>query len=159
MPPTDLFRYVGVCSGICFLLSDAMLYVVFTYEELNHWGFHHCNPLELTHGRHMCNLVQPPATQSAGLQPFQLYCGAYSVGSLAESHPIPPSSLHGGEGSSFPGLFPLNDTVNFESAVGIKPGDSGVVIGYQVDEFTHIWSAEWFVAHSHIYPGFTGKVS
>ena len=24
---------------------------------LNHWGLHHCNPLELTHGRHMCNLV------------------------------------------------------------------------------------------------------
>ena len=24
---------------------------------LNHWGLHHCNPLELTHSRHMCNLV------------------------------------------------------------------------------------------------------
>ena len=43
--------------------------------------------------------------------------------------------------------------------MGIKPGDSSVVIGYQVDEFTHTWSAELFVAHSHIYPGFTGKVS
>ena len=41
----------------------------------------------------------------------------------------------------------------------IKPGDSGVVIGYHVDEFTHIWSAEQFVPHFHIYPGFTGKVS
>ena len=41
----------------------------------------------------------------------------------------------------------------------LKPGDSGVVIGYQVDEFTCTWSAEQFVAHSHIYPGFTGKVS
>ena len=49
--------------------------------------------------------------------------------------------------------------VDSESAVGIKPGDSSVVIGYQVDEFTHTWSAEWFVAHSNIYPGFTGKVS
>ena len=49
--------------------------------------------------------------------------------------------------------------VNSESAMGIKAGDSGVVIGYQVDEFTHTWSAEWFVVHSHIYPGFTGKVS
>ena len=27
-----------------------------------------------------------------------------------------------------------------------------------LDEFTHTWSAEWFVAHSQIYPGFTGKV-
>ena len=34
-----------------------------------------------------------------------------------------------------------------------------VVIGYQVDEFTCTWSAEQFVAHFHIYPGFTGKVS
>ena len=33
------------------------------------------------------------------------------------------------------------------------------VIGYQVDQFTRTWSAEHFVAHSHIYPGFTGKVS
>ena len=41
----------------------------------------------------------------------------------------------------------------------IKPSDSSVVIGYQVDEFTHTWSAQWFVAHSNIYPGFTGKVS
>ena len=37
--------------------------------------------------------------------------------------------------------------VNSESVVGIKPGDSGVVIGYQVDEFTCTWSAEQFVAH------------
>ena len=43
--------------------------------------------------------------------------------------------------------------------MGNKPCDSGVVIGYQVDGFTHTCSAEWFVAHSHIYPGFTGKVS
>ena len=46
-----------------------------------------------------------------------------------------------------------------DSVMAIKPGDSSVVIGYQVDEFTHTWSAEWFVAHSHIYPGFTGKMS
>ena len=52
-----------------------------------------------------------------------------------------------------------DDAVDSDSVMGIKPGDSGVVIGYQVDEFTHTWSAEWFVAHSHIYPGFTGKVS
>ena len=49
--------------------------------------------------------------------------------------------------------------VDSESVMGIKPGDSSVVIGYQVDEFTHTRSAEWFVAHSHIYSGFTGKVS
>ena len=33
-----------------------------------------------------------------------------------------------------------------ESVVGIKPGDSHVGIGYLVDEFTHTWSAEHFVA-------------
>ena len=49
--------------------------------------------------------------------------------------------------------------VDSESVMGIKPGDSGVVIGYQVDAFTHTSSAEQFVAHCHIYPGFTGKVS
>ena len=46
-----------------------------------------------------------------------------------------------------------------ESAMVIKPGDSGVVIGYQVDEFTDTWSSEWFVACFYIYPGLTGKVS
>ena len=45
------------------------------------------------------------------------------------------------------------------STLNLWSGDSGVVIGYQVDEFTHAWSAEWFLAHSHIYPGFMGKVS
>ena len=79
------------------------------------------------------------------------------------SHLIHLASLHVGEGSSFPGLVPSDDTVNSDSAMGITPGDSGVVIVYQVDEFTHTWStewsAEWFVAYFHIYPGFTGKVS
>ena len=49
--------------------------------------------------------------------------------------------------------------VDSEYAMGIKAGDSGVVIGYQVDEFIHTWSVEHFVAHSHIQPGFTAKVS
>ena len=43
--------------------------------------------------------------------------------------------------------------------MGIKPGHSGVVIGYQVDEFTCTWSAEQCVTHSHICPGLAGKVS
>ena len=33
---------------------------------------------------------------------------------------------------------------NPESAVGVKPGDSAVVIGYQVDEFTQAWLVEHF---------------
>ena len=43
--------------------------------------------------------------------------------------------------------------------MGIKPGDSGMVIGYQIDDFTHTWSAEQFVACFHIYPGLTDKMS
>ena len=85
--------------------------------------------------------------------------GLYSLGGSVESHLIPLPSLCDGERSSFPGLVPSDDVVDSDSVMGIKPGDSGVVIGYQVDEFTHTWSAEWFVAHSHIHPGFTGKVS
>ena len=81
------------------------------------------------------------------------------MGGSVESHLIPLPSLHDGEGSSFPGLVPSDDAVNSDSVMGMKPGDSGVLIGYQVDEFTRTWSAEQFVAHSHIYPGFTGKVS
>ena len=85
--------------------------------------------------------------------------GHTAWGGLAESWPITLPSLHGGEGSSFSGNAPPDDTVNSESLVCIKPGDSGVVIRYEVDEFTCIWSAECFIAQSHIYPGLIGKVS
>ena len=102
---------------------------------------------------------EPSATQSAVPHPSHLYGGVYSLGGLIESHPIWLPSLHDREGSSFPGLVPSDDMVYSEFVMGIKPNDSSVVIGFQVDEVTHTWSAEWFVAHSHIYPGFTGKVS
>ena len=36
----------------------------------------------------------------------------------------------------FPGSTPHNDTVDSKFVVGIKPGDSGVVVGYQVNLFT-----------------------
>ena len=55
--------------------------------------------------------------------------------------------------------LPSDDAVDSDSVMGVKPSDSSVVIGYQVDEFTHTWTTEQFVACSHIYPGFTGKVS
>ena len=85
--------------------------------------------------------------------------GHTALGAQWESYLIPQPSLHDGEGSYFPGLVPPDDMVNSKSVMGIKPGDCGMVIGYQIDEFTHTWSAEQFVASSHIYPGFTGKVS
>ena len=74
------------------------------------------------------------------------------------SHPIPVPSLCGGEGSSFSGLNPPYGIVDSESVMSIQSGDPGVLIGHQVNGFTHIWSAEWFVAHSHVNHGFTGKV-
>ena len=80
------------------------------------------------------------------------------MGILADSHPIPQPFPSGREGSFFRFGSP-NDMVNSESVVGMKPGDSNVVIWYQVDEFTRTFLAEHFAAHSHIYHGFTGKVS
>ena len=114
-------------------------------------GMHQVAAPSATLGR-----VEPSATHSAVPQPLG---GIYSLGGCIESHLIPLPSLHDGEGSSFPHLVPSDDAVESDSVMGIKPGDSSVVIGYQVDEFTCTWSAEQFVACSHIYPGFTGKVS
>ena len=99
---------------------------------------------------------EPSASHSAVPQPIG---GVYSLGGSIESHLIPLPSLCDGEESSFPGLVPSDDLVNSDSVTDVNPGDSGVVIGYQVDEFTCSWPAEQFVACSHIYPGFTDKVS
>ena len=79
--------------------------------------------------------------------------------SLAEGHTIHMPYLPGGEGSSFPCCVAPDDKVYSRSVVGATPGDSGVVIEFQVDEFTGTLLAECFIAQSHIYPGFTGKVS
>ena len=79
--------------------------------------------------------VEPSATHSAVPQPL---VGVYSLGGSIESHLIPLPSLCDGEGSSFPGLVPSDDAVDPDSVMAIKPGDSGVVIGYQVDEFTNM---------------------
>ena len=101
---------------------------------------------------------EPSAIQPAVPQPSHLYGGAYSLGGSAESHLFLCLPYMMGRGLLFQ-VWCHQMTWSTESVMGIKPGDSGVVIGYQVDEFTCTWSAEWFVAHSHIYPGFTGKVS
>ena len=149
---------VDVCSGVCFLLSAALLDAIFTLGA-QPLGFSPLQPLGVylwqayvqsgdghqpTPSMHRVatpsttlSKGESSATQSAVPQPSHLYGGAYSFGGLAKSHLIPLPSLLGREGSSFPGLVPSNDTVDSESAMGIKPGDSGVVIWYQVDEFTH----------------------
>ena len=56
-PPT-------VCIFLCWCLFWCSMLSAFRCHAgcyihlwgLNHWCVHHCNPLELTHGRHMCNL-------------------------------------------------------------------------------------------------------
>ena len=174
---TIFYMFISVLVyDFCFQVPCLMPY---SPMVLNCWGLHHCNPLELTNTRHMYNLVMvispheectewlpPPALNGGNLLLLSQLSSSHSnymVGHTAlgdlQSHPIPPPSLHGREGSSFPGLVPSDDMVDSESVVGIKPGDSGVVIGYQVDEFAHTSSVEQFVVHSHIYHGFMGKVS
>ena len=58
---------------------------------------------------------------------------------------------------SFSASFPPDDMVDSKSVVVIKHFASGVVIGYQVDEFTCTWLVGCFTACSHL-PGFTGMV-
>ena len=88
-----------------------------------------------------------------------IWWGIQLWGWPTESHLIPPPSLHGWEGSSFPGLIPPDDMFDSKAVVGMTPGDSGVVSGYQVDEFTLSWFIKHFVAQSHIYPGFMAKIT
>ena len=124
---------------------------------LNCWGLFHFNPLEFICGRHMCNLVMViglhqvcteclfPPLHWVGWSLMLLHLlfpshPIYMVGhtalGLGSESPNPSTFPAWWEGS-FPGVVPSNDTIDSESVMGIKPGDSGVVIGYQVDEFTH----------------------
>ena len=78
------------------------------------------------------------ATHSSFPQPFHQYGGAYSSGTW-QSHPIHLPSVNGREGSSFPSCVSPKAVLDSRSVMGIKPGDSGVVIWYQVVEFTEPW--------------------
>ena len=72
---------------------------------------------------------------------------------------MPLPSLHAEEGSSLLGSVPPSVTVDSESMLDITLPDSGVVNGYQVDEFIDTLLAEHFVAQFHIYPEFLGKLT
>ena len=143
-------------------------------------GLQHYNPSQYNHGRHICSLLmfcwacQKCTKQlllmlhqvggsfmlliQLSLSHFINKVGCTTLGAQ-QSHSIPPPSPHGREGSSSQVLL-HSLTWLTESVVGIKPGDYGVVIRYhQVDEFTYTWTSECFIAWSHIYPGFMGKVS
>ena len=76
-----------------------------------------------------------------------------------QSHLMPPPSPYDGYMSSFPDSAPPYNRFNSESVVEVKPGDSGVGIEYQPDEFDHTWLLEHFLVQSHIYPPFIGKMS
>ena len=136
---------------------------------LNHRSLQCGNPVEYTFARHMCLLVMVSGHARSALsgcsfhcfrrgldaacwavpQPFHLYGGSYRCGGLTQSDQMPWPFLDGWEGSSFPGCVPPDDMVKFKSAVSVKPGDSGVVIGCQVDEFTYTWSEEyWLLNHT-----------
>ena len=62
--------------------------------------------------------------------------GAHSFGGLTESPNPFAFPTWWGRGLLFQVWFHSDDMVYSESVMGIKPCDSGVVIGYQVDEFT-----------------------
>ena len=85
------------------------------------------------------------------------YGGAYSFGGLIDRCLIPLPFLLGGV--FFPGLVPPDPMDNSTSEVGIKPGDSHMMIQYQVDQFSHFWLVEYLVAQSQIKPRFISKVS
>ena len=63
------------------------------------------------------------------------------------------------KGSSFPGFISPIEVLDSKSVVGVNPDDSSVITGCQVDQFTHMWSAEGFIVKLQMYPKFTGKMS
>ena len=54
-PPT-IFLYVLVFVMVYALCFQVPFWMPYSPMGFNHWGLHHCNPFELTYGRHKCNL-------------------------------------------------------------------------------------------------------
>ena len=75
---------------------------------------------------------------------------------LGRESPNPPAFPTWWRALLYPDSALPDDMVSSESVVGIKLGNSGVVIEYQVDKLTCTWLAEHFITSSHIYPGFLG---
>ena len=76
-------------------------------------------------------LIQLPPSHS-------IFMVGYSFGTLKRVAQYLCLGLHGGEWYSFQGWTAPDDTVVSGCVVAIKPGDSGLLTGYQVDEFTNI---------------------
>ena len=146
---------------------------------LNNWGLHYCKPLELPHGRHMCQLVMvigthqvctewlsPPLLWVGGAssysfscpQPSHLYGVVYSFGGLAESHSIPPLHCMVGRGLLFEVWFHLMTQLTLNLCWALNLVILVWWLGMRLlSLLTPILQSS--VLHSHIYPGFTGKVS
>ena len=120
---------VWVCSSAT-LQSVPMAGICGPCWFMAHKGILSSTPTALSLGTSCYSNSCHPAIQSVwqGIQLWGL-----------SSRPIPPPSLHGRE-KLFWGLVPPDDTVNSKFMVGIKAGDSGVVMGYQIDDSTHLVS-------------------
>ena len=167
-PPTILYIICLVSVLVSAFYFQVLCWMPYPPLGLNHWGVHQCNTLEFTCGRHVQpgDVHQPTqgihrvAASSTTLNREEHYaapCCSPAIPSIwwgiqlwGLGRESPNPSAFPTWCPSFPCLVPSNDTVNSEAVMGIKPGDSRLVIGYQVDEFTHTWSSEQLVAHSHL---------
>ena len=84
------------------------------------------------------------ATHSAVPQQVHSYGLAYSFGGPLESYliPLPSLHVHGVRGLPLQVVFHLMTQSTPNLWWVLNWGDSGVMMGYQVDKFTHVWFAE-----------------
>ena len=142
-----MLMFVMVFASIsAYVVAD-----IFTSGELNHWGLQCQNSgicltvvcvswyWFIAHAR-VYPVAAPPLLCVWG---FLMLSSNHSINMVRNialsawlSHVIPLLLLYGGQMSPIPGLVPPNYMVNCNSLVGIKPGDSGVVIGYWVCNVT-----------------------
>ena len=96
-----VFTYWAQPSGFAPLQPfGAHLWQTYAQPDNDHWptpGMHRVAAPSTALSR-----GESPATQSAVLQPFQLFGQANSFGGLTKSHPLPPPSLHGGDSTKTP---------------------------------------------------------
>ena len=159
----------GVCSGVCFLLLGAELDAIFSYGgstiRVAPWQPFGVYPWQAyvqpgdghqsTPGMH--RVVAPSATLGRGsLLLLILLCLNHLVGHTALGALLRvtwslclPYMM--GRGLLFQVWCHQMRQWILILLWAVNPGGSSVVIGYQVDEFTHTWSAEQFVAHSTCY--------
>ena len=174
------FYMFGVCSGVCFLLSGAMLdaysplgaqligfaplqsfgvYLRQAYVQPGdgHWptpGMHRVAVPSTALGKGTLLLLSQLSSSHSNYMVGHTALGTWQR--VTQSLYLPCMV---GSGLLFHVRFHLMTQLTQNLWFTIKPGDSGMVIGYQVDEFTCTWSAEQIIAHSHIHAGFTSKVS